>query len=129
MYGLWPVLARSMIKILADTNSLVYIFDNKTDINNALDNSLNAPYKLFTLSGCINELIKIGRPEIAVFVRFLRFSVVDCGPGHVDDELLLVAKKNDMCIWTEDNKLLAKAKEAGIMALRRSSKGRFKLDI
>ncbi len=116
-----------MIKIALDTNSLVYIFDNKTDIESALDLSLGGPYKLFVPQCCINELIKLKRQDVVSLIKSLRFNVIESEPGDVDGELIRLAKEKNMHVMTEDRKLIAKARLAGVVIIRRSGKDHFSI--
>ncbi len=108
-----------MIRILVDTNVLVYIFERKLNINEVLDRALSEAYILNTLDLCLNELKTIGKPGIVKFVAQIGIRIVNSGMKaiSVDDAIIKEASLGGFYIMSEDKELLAKAAAEGIRTI------------
>lgn len=109
-----------MIRILLDTNALVYFFDKKTDINSLLDKSLNVPFELLYADVSINELKTIKRNDVVRWLYGLGLKKTDSlqKSGPVDDMLIEISRANELYLLTFDKILAQNALANGIGIIR-----------
>ncbi len=109
-----------MIKVLLDTNSLIYTFDNKKDLYAICDRDLQEPFSFFTIDACVNELKMLRREDVVKWLDSAKIKTINCGSesGSTDSKLLAVAKEEGCALFTYDRELLSKAVSAGIKTLK-----------
>ncbi|MCL4399430.1 hypothetical protein M1293_02925 [Candidatus Parvarchaeota archaeon] len=112
-----------MIRLLFDTNLLIYSFDDKTDIKRLLDSSMTDSYRLYALQQCINELKTIGRRDVAAWAESYGFTILEKEDGRKADDILLEKSKQGFHIATNDKALYSKVIKHGGKAVKFS--GRF----
>lgn len=100
------------MKIIFDTNMLIYVVKYKIDINQLRG------HKLFVLQPTLYELERIGKGRIAEHAKVAhqiakRFNVIKTKRKNVD-LLLLEYGKKDYVIATQDKALQNKLREAGV---------------
>ncbi len=109
-----------MIRVLLDTNAMVYFFDKKTDIRAMLDRGLNTAYELYYADVSISELKRIKRNDVVRWL--LSISVKKVSPveakGPVDDVLMDISRANEMHLLTFDKVLAQRALSAAIPIIR-----------
>ncbi|MCL5016946.1 MAG: hypothetical protein M1441_02265 [Candidatus Parvarchaeota archaeon] len=99
-----------MIKLLLDTNILVYAFKNGYDLGRMSDSGVYGPYELYTLDLCINELRALNKLDVVRWVQLSGIKTIKTdGSGKADDRLLEIAKERDMHLLTEDRELYNRA--------------------
>ena len=108
-----------MIKILVDTNSLIYFFDNKTDLYSLFDRHFSEPFSFYTISPCLEELKRMGRKEVIKWADVSGIKTWEAtNVGRVDDNILDIAKKEKLAVISEDRALVSRAKSAGIKVFK-----------
>jgi rRNA-processing protein FCF1 len=113
-----------MIKVLLDTNFLIYSFDNKTALNETFERNTAAEFSLYTLDSCIEELERLGRKDVIKWLELNRIKVITTDKkGKVDDKIILLAKSEDYGILSEDRVLIKRAKSEGIKIIRFGGRG------
>jgi rRNA-processing protein FCF1 len=118
-----------MIRILLDTNFLIYTFDTKMDLHKVLDSSLLEAYELYCTDKNLEELNRVGRKDVLGLVKRLNIVVLKTEePGlPVDDLLIKISKERGFYIATQDRVLISKAKNAGIPVIAKGNKNRVKI--
>ncbi len=118
-----------MIKILLDTNFLIYFFDSKTDIYKVLDSSLLDSYELYCTDKNLEELSGLGKEDVIALVKHLKVHVlkVDDSGSPVDDILIRTAKEKGFYIATQDRNLISKAKRSGVPIIAKGNKNKVKI--
>ncbi len=113
-----------MTKVLVDTNSLIYFFDNKTDLYSEFDKSFSDSFSFYIISPCVGELKKLGRNDVIKWLGLYRINVLRTeNSGKVDDNILDTAKKENLAIISSDRELLGRAKSAGIKVFKIGGRG------
>ena len=99
-----------MKKIVLDTNALMAVSEFKLDIFTVLEESCDFRFKVFLLSGVIDELQKILKEQRGKYKEAAKLALslirVKKIPalimkGNVDDELVRLSKKNYL-VLTQD---------------------------
>ncbi len=113
-----------MIKVLIDTNSLIYFFDNKTDLYSEFDKAFSESFSFYTISPCIEELKRLGKKDVIKWMEFCKINTVRIeNKGKVDDNILEVAKKESSALISSDRELLNRARSAGIRIFKVGGRG------
>lgn len=109
-----------MIKVLLDTNAMVYSFDKKTDVASILNESLNEQCSLYYADLSINELKRLKRNDVVAWAAKMNLNKVESvtGKGQVDDLLLDLSKKYDFYLLTYDKILAKEAISVGVPIIR-----------
>lgn len=104
-----------MKKVILDTNFLMDLVKFKINLEN-IDDLLNEPYKLFTLTSVIEELKSLKENKNAKaalrLIEEKNIKIIGSEEKYVD-KLLLNLADNDTIVSTNDRELRKKLKEKG----------------
>jgi rRNA-processing protein FCF1 len=116
------------MKVIIDTNAVLIPATLGVDIFEEIDRVMEKTYKLYVLSGTIDELGTIinskkkYKTAAIVGLKLLSSKNVSVlsSTGHVDDEIVRIAKKEKVTIVTQDKELKKRVKQyhAIILTLR-----------
>ncbi len=113
-----------MLKVLIDTNALIYSFDGKKDIYSIFDRNISEPFSLYCIDSCINELKALGRKDVVKWVYRNKIEVIKTEEGgNTDDKIVEKAAEGGFAVMTEDKKLIDKARVKNIKTVRIAGNG------
>jgi rRNA-processing protein FCF1 len=108
-----------MLRVLIDTNALVYAFDGKKDIYSIFDRSVGESFRFYTLDSCMGELEMLGRKDVAKWIHSIRIEVIDTERGgKTDDKILSEASDRGFAVLTEDKELIERALSKKLRVIR-----------
>ncbi len=108
-----------MLRVLIDTNALVYTFDGKKDIYSIFDNSVGEAFRFYTLDSCMDELEMLGRKDVVKWVNVNKIEVIGTKlGGKTDDKILNEASEHDFAVLTEDKELIDRSLSKKLKVIR-----------
>tara|TARA_B100000029_G_scaffold499402_1_gene569769 strand:+ start:297 stop:644 length:348 start_codon:yes stop_codon:yes gene_type:complete len=103
------------MKVIIDTNSLIYSIENKIDIFDFFDNK---GFEIIILNCVIEEIKKINAKKFKLISEIIsnkNLKIEKNVEGHTDDIIIELAKKNKYAILTNDKALKNKATKEKII--------------
>lgn len=113
-----------MLKVILDTNAMIYSFDNKKDINAVFDRSVNDSFRLYSLDACIGELKGLDRNDVVLWTEKNNVTILTTREGgKTDDKILEEAAKSGYAVMTEDRELMKRARDRNVKLVRFAGSG------
>ncbi|MCL5009841.1 MAG: hypothetical protein M1433_02605 [Candidatus Parvarchaeota archaeon] len=99
-----------MLKILIDTNAMIYAFDGKKDINSIFSREVRDSFRFYSLDACMRELEGLGRKDVIRWAKENKIEMINtASSGKTDDKIIDEAVLAGFTVLTADAELIRRA--------------------